>query len=154
MMKITRLALVGLLVAFVAAQFFRSPRNAGTAEGPSSVGAVHPVPAGVRQILARACYDCHSNATRYPWYAAVQPVGWGLNHHVTEGRRELNFSEFAAYDARRAVRKLRHVADEVSERKMPLKSYLLLHREARLTAADIALVSRWAEELADRLESR
>ena len=154
MRKILRISGLGLLLAFVAVQFIRSPRNAGVAEGPSSIVAIHQVPADVRRILTRACYNCHSNSTKYPWYAAVQPAGWWLNRHVTQGRAELNFSEFAAYSAKRAVRKLNHVAEEVRERHMPLKSYLLLHGEAKLTDADIALLSKWAEDLANAIESR
>ena len=110
--------------------------------------------AEVQAILRRACYDCHSNHTNYPWYAAVQPVGWWLNDHVAEGKGELNFSEFATYSTKRAVRKLRSTADEVRERHMPLKSYLLMHGEAKLTDADVTLLATWAEDLADEIESR
>lgn len=145
---------VGLLVVLIALQFVPVPRNAGPAEGPSSLVAAQPVPAEVQAILRRACYDCHSNHTNYPWYAAVQPVGWWLNDHVTEGKGELNFSEFATYSTKRVVRKLRSTADEVRERHMPLKSYLLMHGEAKLTDADVTLLATWAEDLADEIESR
>jgi hypothetical protein len=154
MKKALRFAGFGLLLAVIAAQFIRSPRNAGIAEGPESIVVREKVPADVRQVLARACYDCHSNHTKYPWYAAVQPVAWWLNSHVAEGKTDLNLSEFAAYDAKRAVRKLQAVADEVHERHMPLKSYLLLHAEAKLTDAEVALVTTWAEDLAEEIESR
>lgn len=152
--KALRFTGLGLLLILVALQFHRSPRNTGATEGPQSIVAREKVPADVRHILARACYDCHSNNTKYPWYAAVQPVAWWLNDHVSEGKSELNFSEFAAYDAKRAVRKLQSVADEVHERHMPLKSYLLAHPEAKLTDADVILVTTWAEDLADEIESR
>lgn len=152
--KVLRFTGLGLLLILVALQFYRSPRNTGVTEGPQSIVAREKIPAGVRQILARACYDCHSNNTKYPWYAAVQPIAWWLNSHVTDGKAELNLSEFAAYDAKRAVRKLQSVADEVHERHMPLKSYLLVHPEAKLTDADVALVTTWAEDLADEIESR
>lgn len=151
MKKALRFSALGLLVLLVGLQFFRSPRNVGVTEGPQSIVARHKVPADVQQILRRACYDCHSNNTVYPWYASVQPVAWWLNQHVTEGKAELNFSEFAAYDTKRAVRRLQSTADEVTERHMPLKSYLLMHREAKLTDAEVALLSRWAEDLADEL---
>lgn len=152
--KILRVTGIGLLLVLGALQFYRSPRNLGATEGPESIVAREQVPANVRQILARACYDCHSDNTRYPWYAAVQPVAWWLNDHVTEGKSELNFSAFAAYDAKRAVRKLQEVSDEVRERNMPLKSYLLAHPEAKLTDADVAVLTTWAEDLADEIGSR
>jgi len=154
MKKILRSTGIGLLLILGALQFYRSPRNIGATEGPQSIVAREKIPADVRQILQRSCYDCHSNNTVYPWYAAVQPVAWWLNDHVTEGKSELNFSEFAAYDTKRAVRKLQAVADEVHERHMPHKSYLLAHPAAKLTDADVALVTTWAEELADEIESR
>ncbi len=154
MKRTVQLIGVGLLVALIGLQFVPVPRNAGPAEGPSSLVAVQPIPAGVQAILRRACYDCHSNHTNYPWYAAVQPVGWWLNGHVTEGKGELNFSEFATYSAKRAIRKLRSTADEVRDRHMPLKSYLLAHGGAKLTDADVTLLATWAEDLADEIESR
>lgn len=154
MKKALRFAALGLLLAFTGAQFFRSPRNDGPADGPQSILEQHPVPDEVRKILQRACYDCHSNHTAYPWYASIQPVAWWLNRHVREGKAELNFSEFAAYDPKRAVRKLQATADEVLDRHMPLKSYLLMHRDAKLTDADVALLTQWAEDLADELESK
>lgn len=152
--KILRVTGIGLLLVLGALQFYRSPRNIGATEGPESIVAREQVPANVRQILARACYDCHSDNTRYPWYAAVQPVAWWLNDHVTEGKSELNFSAFATYNAKRAVRKLQEVSDEVRERNMPLKSYLLAHPEAKLTDADVAVLTTWAEDLADEIGSR
>jgi hypothetical protein len=153
MKKALRFTGLGLLVALIAVQFYRSPRNTGVAEGPQSIVGQHPVPADVRKILRRACYDCHSNHTTYPWYAAVQPVAWWLDAHISRGKSEINFSDFTAYDAKRAVRRLQATADVVLERHMPLKSYLLLHREAKLTDAEVALVVQWAEDLADEIES-
>ena len=154
MRKVLRISGLGLLLALIAGQFVQLPRNTGATEGPASIVAVHQVPAEVRSILRRACYDCHSNNTKYPWYASVQPVAWWLSHHVAEGKAEVNFSDFARYDAKRAVRKLQSVADEVRERQMPLKSYLLMHAEAKQTDAEVARVAAWAEGLADEIESR
>jgi hypothetical protein len=154
MKKALRYTALGLLVAAGAAQFFQPARNLGEAEGPQSLVRTQKVPADIQKILQRSCYDCHSNHTNYPWYASVQPVGWWLRQHVNEGKEELNFSEFAAYDTKRAVRRLQSAADEVRERHMPLSSYLLVHREARLSDAEVTRLQVWAEDLADELESR
>jgi hypothetical protein len=151
MKKALRLTVFALAGGLLGMQFVRSPRNEGEPEGPASIVRQHAVPVPVKQILQRACYDCHSNRTVYPWYTSIQPVGWWMNKHVTEAKADLNFSEFAAYDTKRAVRRLQSVADEVHDRSMPLKSYLLMHRGARLTDAEVALVTQWAEDLADRL---
>jgi hypothetical protein len=154
MKKALRFTGLGFLLAFGAVQFVPTPRNTGVAEGPKSLAAREKLPGEVRTMLQRACYDCHSDNTKYPWYAAVQPVAWWLNQHVTDGKAEVDFSDFARYDTKRTVRKLRAVADEVHDRHMPLKSYLLMHGEAKLTDADVALLAKWAENLADDIESR
>jgi len=135
----------GLLVAFVAIQFVRPARNLSPAAGPNDVTAKLEVPADVQHVLATACYDCHSNNTRYPWYAQVQPVGWWLASHIHDGKRHLNFSEFGAYDAKNAARKLRGVARTINGGSMPLSSYTWIHRDAILSAAEKKLVADWAE---------
>jgi hypothetical protein len=138
---------LGLLAVLVVGQLYHPQPNAGLTGGPQSIGAQHPVPPAVQAVLERACYDCHSNRTRYPWYASVQPVASWINWHVTEGKHELNFSEIGGYTPKRAARKLQKVADEVHDRRMPLPSYLLMHDEAKLSDAEVALVVKWAEDL-------
>jgi hypothetical protein len=139
--------IAGLVVLLAAAQFVRPARNLSAAAGPDDLTAKHPVPARVLTVLQRACYDCHSNHTRYPWYAEVQPVRWWLDSHVNDGKRHLNFSEFGAYSAKRAGKKLEQVTDEVEQHNMPLRSYTWMHREARLTPEEITLLAGWADAL-------
>jgi len=143
---IKKIALL-LLALIVAAQFIRPAKNVVAAAGPNDISTKHPVPANVAALLKRACYDCHSNNTRYPWYAEVQPAGWWLAEHVKDGKRHLNFSEFAAYPAKRAKTKAGEIIDEVEQQKMPLKSYSLMHPAARLTPEETKLIIAWAEEL-------
>jgi uncharacterized membrane protein len=149
MIKKIALALTLLLVA---AQFIRPARNQAAGGGPNDIGAKYPVPAGVQGVLKRACYDCHSNNTHYPWYAEVQPVRWFLDSHVNDGKRHLNFSEFGSYTAKRAAKKADEIIDEVEQHQMPLKSYTWMHPEARLTAEEIKLLSAWAEALRDQID--
>ena len=137
--------LLGLLIVFAAIQFIRPAQNLAPATGPNDITTRFPVSPEVRQILEMACFDCHSNHTRYPWYANVQPAGWFLAQHVNEAKRHLNFSEFATYKPERATRKLEQAIDEVKEGGMPLGSYTLLHPDARLTPAQIQLFVDWAE---------
>jgi len=139
--------LLALLLLLVAAQFIRPARNLAAGPGPNDLGVKHPVPANVQAVLQRACYDCHSNTTRYPWYAEVQPVRWWLDQHINDGRRHFNFSEFGSYSAKRMDKKLGEVASEVTEGEMPLKSYTWMHPEARLTPEEIKLVADWARGL-------
>lgn len=141
--------LFGLLAVFIAAQFFRPEKNLSAAPSLHDISVKHEVPADVRDLIKRACYDCHSNSTNYPWYAEIQPFGWWLAQHVSDGKEHLNFSEFSTYSVKRASNKLDQIYDEVSEGTMPLKSYTWGHPEARLTPAEIKLLTEWAETLRD-----
>ncbi|HTB79628.1 MAG TPA: heme-binding domain-containing protein [Opitutaceae bacterium] len=140
-----RKILLGLAVVFVAIQFVRPAKNLSPAVGPTDITAKVTVPAEVQSVLTKACYDCHSDNTRYPWYAEVQPVGWWLASHIRDGKGHLNFSEFGAYDAKRADRKLHGAGRTIDTGFMPLHSYLWIHRDAVLTAAEKKLLIDWTE---------
>jgi mono/diheme cytochrome c family protein len=90
-----------------------------------------------RDLAVRACFDCHSNATRWPAYASVAPASWLVQSDVDEAREDLNFSEW-----QRQQRHARHAAREVREGDMPPLQYRLMHREARLTDAERANLVR------------
>jgi hypothetical protein len=101
-------------------------------------------PAEVHAILRRACYDCHSNQTRWPWYAHVAPVSWLVAKDVADGRRKLNFSDWGTYHVDRQETKIHEIWEEVSTGEMPLAIYRPLHPEAKLTEADRAVLGQWA----------
>lgn len=147
-MKFVKLFLYLLLGAFVVIQFFRPKKNIN--KGPeataSNISKIINVPENINGILVKACNDCHSNNTKYPWYANIMPVGWVLSNHVKEGKKELNFDEFATYSPRRQKKKLEEVADEVKEGKMPISGYKKLHKEARLTEEEKTALINWATE--------
>ncbi len=144
--------LAGLLAILLVAQFIRPEKNLVAAGSTANdLNAKHPVPAEVQALLQRACYDCHSNSTHYPWYAEVQPFGWWLAHHVNEGKRHLNFSEFGTYSVKRSVSKLEQISDEVSQHSMPLPSYTRGHPEARLMPAEVKQLTDWADNLRDEI---
>ncbi len=84
-----------------------------------------------RALAERACFDCHSNQTVWPWYAHVAPVSWLLQHDVDDGRGHLNFSDWG-----RLQRGLRGVRGDVMEGRMPPWYYLPLHSAAQLTPAE------------------
>jgi heme-binding protein len=127
---------VGLLVA----QAFRIDRT-----NPPVVSDV-AAPPEVAALLRRACYDCHSNETAWPWYAQVAPVSWLLAHDVGEGREEVNFSTWTAYDRAKKRKRLTQSAEEVGEGKMPPWYYLPMHSRARLTPGEQDALRRWALE--------
>jgi hypothetical protein len=144
-------SLLAIFVLIIVAQFFRSEKNLGVTGGPNDLTVKYAVPGPVKDLLQRACYDCHSNRTRYPWYSEIQPVGWWLAQHVSEAKNNLNFSEFGAYPAKRMVTRLEQISEDVSEKAMPLPSYTWAHPDARLTAEEIKLLTDWAESLHDEI---
>lgn len=153
MKKFLKRAGLVLLAAFVVIQFFRPERNAGTSPGKDHIATVFPVPAETEKILKTACYDCHSANTYYPWYANVQPIGWWLNHHVEEGKAELDFDAFATYSLRRQYHKLEEVIEMVNEGEMPLSSYTIIHGDAELNDAQKKNLIAWAESVMDTMKA-
>ena len=87
------------------------------------------------ELAKKACFDCHSNRTKWPWYSNIAPISWRIQGHVDEGREKLNFTAFdpASKDMAEAAGE---AGEEVADGKMPLNDYLLAHPEARLTAAE------------------
>jgi Haem-binding domain len=134
------------IAALVIIQFIRPKQNIAAGPFTNDVSSKFAVNDNVASILKQSCYDCHSNNTVYPWYANVQPVTWWLQDHVNEGKKELNFSEFATYTAKRQRKKFNEIMDEVKEGKMPLPSYTWLHKDAILTAEQKAALYKWCEE--------
>ena len=150
-MTLKKKIFLGFVAAGVAIQFIRPAKN-DSPDGADALAAKYPPPPEVKQLLETACYDCHSNRTRYPWYAQIQPVGWWLANHINDGKDQLNFSEFASYTEHRRAKKLLSVADEVNDRSMPLPSYTWIHRDAKFTDAQIKTLADWAEALAEKIE--
>lgn len=149
---IIRSTLVGFAVLLLGAQFIRPEKNLSPLHpGPDDLTVLRPPPADVQAVLQRACFDCHSNQTRYPWYAEVQPIGWWLSNHVKEGKSHLNFSTFGSYSAKRQSRKLGELVEEVEGGHMPLWSYRLAHKDARLSPAEITALTDWADAVRDDL---
>jgi hypothetical protein len=103
-------------------------------------------PPDVAKVLKRACYDCHSNQTTWPWYSQIAPVSWLVARDVNEGRRHLNFSYWDSYEPAKRAKKLEHVESEVKEGEMPMAIYVPLHPEAKLSEADKALLIGWAQQ--------
>jgi len=131
-----------LLAVVIIIQFIRPERNLGKRETENTIFVSNEV----GQILQTSCFDCHSNYTVYPWYTNIQPIGWWLNHHVNEGKEELNFSEFETYSLKRKLHKLEEIKEMVDEGEMPLSSYTLIHGDASLSAEQKEILSKWVVE--------
>lgn len=132
-----RLVLAGLAL-LVAIQFVPVQRT----NPPVRWALAAPEP--VDEVLRRACFDCHSNETRWPWYAYTAPVSWLVTSHVVKARGDLNFSEWPVFDREKVAHAFHDIAKQVEEGKMPLWSYIMMHPEARLGARERAMLVDWA----------
>lgn len=130
----------------------KAHNNTGNRSENNSLEAFHRLPESVKSILQKSCYDCHSNTTNYPWYTNIQPLSIWINHHIEEGKEELNFSEFGTYATRRKHHKLEEIIEQIEENEMPLTSYTLIHHNAKLSAKDKEIVISWAKALKDSIE--
>lgn len=128
-----------------------SPRPELPVDSAAGVNGARPVPAAVMSTLRLACFDCHSNETRWPWYSSLPGASWAIERDVTAGRGQLNFSRWAEYNPFDRASLLDKACELATERQMPLLPYRLLHTEARLSASDIAALCAWTETEAARL---
>lgn len=143
-MKILKKIGTLLLIVIIIAQFFSPDKNNG------EVSSIEPFlnetnpPEEVVKILKVACFDCHSNTTRYPWYASITPVNYWLADHVDHGKEELNFSDWSNFSLKKKRHKMKEVGEEVEKKKMPLDSYLWTHADARLSETQVKAILDWS----------
>lgn len=144
--KLIKILIIVVVAALFIIQFFRIDKTNSPIVASDTIEAAVPVPADVSQILGRSCNDCHSNNTIYPWYANIQPVGWFLKNHIDEAHSKLNFSVFNTYPAKKKVKKLEEICEQVESKEMPLPSYLWLHSDAVLSESDAKALCDWANQ--------
>jgi hypothetical protein len=137
--------LIGLLIVLIIAQFFQPSKNNGNAQTATDITHVVPVPDTVMALLKTACYDCHSDSTRYPWYNHITPVNWWLKDHIDEGKHNINYSHYVEGSYRRKIKRLEETAEQVEKHEMPISSYLWIHKDARLNDAQRKLIIDWAK---------
>lgn len=144
--------LLGLLIIFCIIQFFRPTRNQNTDITSNHIYNLYNTGNNVKIILDKACNDCHSNFTKYPWYSNIQPIAWFLNNHVVDGKKHLNFSEFGSYNTKRQNKKIEEVIEVIKENEMPLSSYTLIHTDAKLSDEEKTIITNWAKVISDSIK--
>ena len=147
--------LLFLLATFIIIQIFRPSRNNihGSQDKSADISAKHSVPMDIQMIVEASCYDCHSNKTIYPWYYNIQPVGWWLDYHISEGKKELNFNEFSNYSLRKQYHKMEEIEELVEKNEMPLRSYTFIHTDSKLSQEDKEKLINWAKGIRDKMKA-
>lgn len=133
------------IIGILLIQFIRPIPNISTGNSNTEISKVYNVPDSVLLLLKAACFDCHSNNTNYPWYGNIQPIGWLLQRDIIKGQEKLNFDEFGLYSERTKVSKWRNIVNRINDGTMPLKSYMLTHKKARLSKKDKIALLAWIE---------
>ncbi|WP_282136134.1 heme-binding domain-containing protein [Seonamhaeicola maritimus] len=146
-MKILKKALLFLIIVFVIAQFFRPEKNQG------DIATIEPFlvetnpPEDVKLILKEACFDCHSDVTRYPWYNNITPVNFWLKGHIDHGKKHFNVSKWEGNSIKRKDHKFEELIEMVEDKSMPLNSYTWTHSDAKLTDSQIESALDWANKV-------
>ena len=131
-------ALFIFLIIFIVMQFIRPDRINIAVEKDMEI----QTPIEITQIFQAACYDCHSNETKWPWYSEISPFAWVIQNHVTEGRKALNFSTWEKYTQEEKKEHLKDIY-RTAYASMPLPSYIFAHEEADLTKEQRNLIRIW-----------
>ncbi len=108
---------------------------------------VQKTPANISMVLKNACYDCHSNETKYPNYSYIAPISWSVKNHINEGRKRLNFSVWTTYSQELKVGMLKNTISTVTNRKMPIPGYMVYHEEANITEVERKLLENYFKKI-------
>jgi hypothetical protein len=146
-MKIIKKILLILLIVFLISQFFGPEKNQGDLASIDPFLIETNPPEDVKLTLKEACYDCHSDVTRYPWYNSITPVNYWLAEHVKDGKKHFNFSNWEGNSVKQKDHKFEELIEMVEEKEMPLNSYTWTHSEAKLSDTQIASVIDWAKKV-------
>ena len=138
---------VAVLGGLLISQFFQPEDNFGDYESVKNFLVETNADSNIESILKKACFDCHSDKTVYPWYSKITPINYLISHHVKEGKEHINFSNWINYSIDKKEHKMEELYEEVEEKHMPLKSYKTFHSGARLSPNEIDDLVNWAKKV-------
>jgi len=140
-----------LIIIFVLLQIYPSEKPSVTIDNPNDLIVTDKVPEAIALKLKTACYDCHSNKTKFPWYSNIAPMKWLIYDHINHGREELNFSEWNTLTIDDKADALDDISSMILDGDMPLSGYVKFHSEAKLSEADREAIAAWADDMLDSL---
>ncbi len=138
--------MLAVLGCFISIQFIPVGHKA-TLQSDTNKSIDHQlrIPAIELSLLKNACYDCHSDEMRRPWYASIAPVSWMMEQHVSEGKKNLNFSRWTDYTTGIQAKKLDEMIEQLRQGSMPPSNYAFLHPAARLSASQTNALIKYLE---------
>ncbi|TFV97277.1 cytochrome C [Algoriphagus kandeliae] len=151
MSKLWKYVGIGLLIVLIAIQLVPNELPSVKSENPADIHESPWMEEEISIVIKKACYDCHSNQTNYPWYSHVAPFSWLVAKDIREGREELNFSEWENYDPLDQLAILDDIYGEVEEEEMPLPIYTWVHWDAKLEDSERKALMEWAERTMDKI---
>ncbi len=137
---------IGLLAIIIVIQYFRPEKNMAALDPAGDLLEVASPPEHVAELIKNSCYDCHSNQTAYPWYSHVAPVSWYLQKHIRKGKKDLNASEYGSMGKADKIKVLNDICEVVEAGTMPLLSFTLIHKSARLSEEEKEAICSWSEK--------
>ncbi|TFG90534.1 MAG: cytochrome C [Candidatus Atribacteria bacterium] len=150
-MKSAKVVIIVVVLGFIVIQFIPSGIPGIKPEDDNNIVKSGLLSDPVTGLLRKSCFDCHTDQTELPWYSRLAPVSWLLADHINEGKSHLNFSEWGGYSKRGKIGKLEDIKDELESGGMPLKSYLLMHPDAKMKPEEVTSLLNWAEEASSKI---
>jgi len=143
MKKKIGLAILGVLII---SQFFRIDKTNPPVIESQDFLTVTKAPEQISMMIKNACYDCHSNETEYPWYTNITPVNFWIKGHIKGARENVNYSEWGTYSDKKKAHKIEETIEVIEEGRMPAKSFVLMHSEAKLSDQDFEVLISWLKQ--------
>ena len=141
--------LLAIITVILVIQFIRIDKNIPEAIPENDFLNITKPNTEIAKLIKNNCYDCHSYETSYPWYAEIAPVSWYIKHHIEEGRRIVNFSEWSSYSGSNAKQMLEICAETIEIGTMPLSLYTLMHKAATSDQGQLKLPQAWFSQKAN-----
>ncbi len=132
-----------VLLGLVLIQFIPIDRTNKPIKSSENFVNVYQTPDKIGNLLKNACYDCHSNETKYPDYAYIAPISWSIKQHINEGREHLNLSEWMKYNKEARLTMLRNTIASLENKTMPVPGYIVYHKTANLSDAERTLLANY-----------
>ncbi len=139
-----KIVVISLFILFIMIQFYRPHKNNNKVESPDDFLLVENVPKPIAKILKNSCYDCHSDNTNYRWYDNIAPFSWYIDKKIQRGKLSLNFSKWGSFEPwQRRLFFQGGIIYDIDIKRMPPKSYLLFHPDAKISQKEKKMIAEW-----------